>query len=151
MRILVIGAGMVGRAAADNMARAARVESITIADCNEQTVNEAVARIGQWTRTGKIRGITLDTADMTAARGAMLGHDGVLSAVPSFLNLDLAKAAIESKCHFADVGGTNTVVKHELALHDDPADARVAIAADCGLSPGLASILGGELLRPRRR
>ena len=147
MRMLVIGAGMVGWAAAYDMARAARVESITIADCNEQTVNEAVARIGQWTRTGKVRSITLDAADMTAARGARLRHDGVLSTVPSFLNLDLAKAAIESKYHFVDVGGNNTVVKQELALHDDAADAGVAIFADCGLSPGLVSIVGGELLR----
>ena len=38
----------------------------------------------------------------------MRGHDGVLSAVPYFFNLELAKAAIEAACHFADLGGNNT-------------------------------------------
>ena len=77
----------------------------------------------------------------------MRGHDGVLSAVPYFFNLELAKAAIEAGCHFVDLGGNNTVVKQEFALHDQAQAAGVAIAPDCGLSPGMASILGGELLR----
>ena len=77
----------------------------------------------------------------------MRGHDGVLSAVPYFCNLGLAKAAIAAGCHFADLGGNNTVVKQEFALEAEAAAAGVAIAPDCGLSPGMASILGGELLR----
>ncbi len=43
--------------------------------------------------------------------------------------------------------GNNIVVKQELALDSQARAAGVAIAPDCGLSPGMASILGGELLR----
>src|SRR5664280_1246738 len=91
--------------------------------------------------------LLVDAADTQAVRKIMHGHDGVLSAVPYFFNLELAKAAIEAKCHFADLGGNNTVVKQEFALHPQAQAAGVAIAPDCGLSPGMASILGGELLR----
>jgi lysine 6-dehydrogenase len=77
----------------------------------------------------------------------MRGHDAALSAVPYFLNVRLARAAIEAHCHFADLGGNNTVVRQELALSKKAEKRGVALAPDCGLSPGMASILGGELVR----
>src|SRR5215813_3098108 len=66
---------------------------------------------------------------------------------PYFLNLGLAKAAIAAPCHFVDLGGNNTVVRHELALAAKAEKRGVAIAPDCGLSPGMASILGGALVQ----
>jgi lysine 6-dehydrogenase len=77
----------------------------------------------------------------------MRGHDAALSAVPYFLNLGLARAAVTASCHFADLGGNNTVVRQELALAKEAERRGVAIAPDCGLSPAMASILGGELVR----
>jgi lysine 6-dehydrogenase len=147
MRILVIGAGMMGWAAAFDMARSQRVKTITLADSDEVKLDEAVARIAELTQSSKVTAVKLDAADTIAARELMKKHDGVLSAVPYFFNLDLAKAAIAAGCHFADLGGNNTVVKQQFALHADAESAGVAIAPDCGLSPGMASILGGELLR----
>jgi len=88
----------------------------------------------------------LDASNEKSAAHAMKGHDATLSAVPYFLNLGLAKAAIEARCHFADLGGNNTVVRQELALSAKAEKRGVAIAPDCGLSPGMASILGGELV-----
>ena len=58
----------------------------------------------------------LDACKEKEAARLMKGHDGALSAVPYFLNLGLAKAAISAGCHFADLGGNNTVVRQELAL-----------------------------------
>jgi lysine 6-dehydrogenase len=77
----------------------------------------------------------------------MRGHDGCLSAVPYFFNVGLAKAAIKAGCHFADLGGNNKVVRQELDMAKKAEKAGVAIAPDCGLSPGMASILAGELMR----
>ncbi len=147
MKILVIGAGMMGWAAAFDMARTPRVEAVTLVDSNSQRLNDAVARIHKLTGNPKVTGVELDAADIGAVRKVMRGHDGVLSAVPYFFNLELAKAAIEAGCHFVDLGGNNTVVKQEFALHDQAQAAGVAIAPDCGLSPGMASILASELLR----
>jgi lysine 6-dehydrogenase len=94
-----------------------------------------------------VRAVTLDASNYKAAGKLMKGHAAMLSAVPYFFNVGLAKAAIEARCHFADLGGNNTVVRQELALASKAEKRGVAIAPDCGLSPGMASILGGELVR----
>jgi saccharopine dehydrogenase-like NADP-dependent oxidoreductase len=39
------------------------------------------------------------------------------------------------------------VVRQELALAKQAEKRGIGIAPDCGLSPGMASILGGELVR----
>jgi len=147
MRILVVGAGMMGWAAAFDMARNPSVATIMLADSDERRVNEAAARVNQLTGTNKVTPAKLDAAETPVVTEVMRGHDGVLSAVPYFLNVGLAKAAIEAKCHFADLGGNNKVVSQEYALEPQAQQAGIAIAPDCGLSPGLASILAGELLR----
>ena len=147
MKILVIGAGMMGRAAAYDMARSQRVQSVTLADNDATRLEQAVAHVNQLAGGDKVRAVQFDAADSGAALEVMRGHDGILSCVPYFYNLGLVKAAIRAGCHFADLGGNNTIVqqefKHEMQAHA----AGVAIAPDCGLSPGMASILGGELLR----
>jgi len=138
---------MMGRAAAYDMARSQRVQSVTLADNDAARLEQAVVHVNQLAGGDKVRAVQFDAADSGAALEVMRGHDGILSCVPYFYNLGLVKAAIRAGCHFADLGGNNTIVqqefKHEMQAHA----AGVAIAPDCGLSPGMASILGGELLR----
>src|SRR5579859_365256 len=147
MKLLVIGSGMMGSAAAYDMARQDQVDSVTLADNNLKLVKDVAARVNRITNDKKVRAVELDAAREKDAARLMKGHDGVLSAVPYFLNLGLAKAAITAGCHFADLGGNNTVVRQELALAKQAEKRGIGIAPDCGLSPGMASILGGELVR----
>jgi lysine 6-dehydrogenase len=147
MKLLVIGARMMGSAAAYDMARQPDVHSVTLADSDVRRAREVAARINRIRGEKKVRAASLDAADEKASVRLMKAHDAALSAVPYFLNLGLARAAIAARCHFADLGGNNTVVRQELALAGKALKAGVAIAPDCGLSPGMASILGGELVR----
>ncbi len=147
MKLLVIGAGMMGSAAAYDMARAEQVESVTLADSDGKKAKAAAARVNKLAGGKKVRAVLLDARKPAAAKKLMRGHEGVLSAIPYFFNLGLCKAAIEAGCHFADLGGNNTVVKQEYALSKRAEKKGVAIAPDCGLSPGMASILAGELMR----
>ena len=147
MKLLVIGSGMMGSAAAFDMARTHEVEAVTLADSDAQRVREVAARVNRITGDRKVKAIVLNANDEKAAAKVMRGHDAALSAVPYFLNLGLARAAVEARCHFADLGGNNTVVRQELALSNKAEKRGVALAPDCGLSPGMASILGGELVR----
>ena len=147
MKLLVIGSGMMGSAAAYDMARTPQVGSIMLADNDVRRARDVAARVNRITGEKKVRATELDASDSKAAAKLMHGHDAALSAVPYFLNLGLAKGAIEARCHFADLGGNNTVVRQELALSNNAEKRGVAIAPDCGLSPGMASILGGELVR----
>jgi lysine 6-dehydrogenase len=147
MKLLVIGSGMMGSAAAYDMARQAHVESVTLADSDHNRAKDVAARVNKITGEKKVRAAALDAGSEKAATKLMRGHDAALSAVPYFLNLGLAKAALAARCHFADLGGNNTVVRQELELDKKAEKNGVALAPDCGLSPGMASILGGELVR----
>ena len=147
MKLLVIGSGMMGSAAAYDMACQRDVDSVTLADSDLKRAREVAARVNHMTDEKKVRAVGLDAAREKDAARLMKGHDGALSAVPYFLNLGLAKAAIDAGCNFADLGGNNTVVRQELALAKKAEKKGVGLAPDCGLSPGMASILGGELVR----
>ncbi len=116
MKLLVIGSGMMGSAAAFDMARTPQVDSVTLVDSDAKRAREVAARVNRITRDKKVRAVNLDASDEKAAVKVMRGHNAALSAVPYFLNLGLARAAVEARCHFADLGGNNTVVRQELAL-----------------------------------
>ena len=147
MKLLVIGAGMMGSAAAFDMARAPQVISVVVADADKKRAKDVAARINKMLKSDKVRAASIDAASKSSAKKLMKGQHGVLSAVPYFFNLGLCEAAIDSGCHFADLGGNNVVVRKELALAKKASKKGVRIAPDCGLSPGMASILAGELMR----
>lgn len=147
MRLLVIGAGMMGSAAAYDMARSPQVESVTLADSDLRRAKNAASRANKLAGGKKVRPVKLDASKESAAAKLMRGHDAALSAVPYFFNAELARAAISAGCHFADLGGNNTVVRQEFAMSKKAAKRGITLAPDCGLSPGMASILAGELMR----
>jgi len=147
MKLLVIGAGMMGSAAAYDMARHAGVESVTLADSDHKRAKQAAKRLNKLTKGEKITAAKVDASSERSAYKLMREHAACLSAVPYFFNLGLAKAAIKAGCHFADLGGNNVVVRKTLDLAKKAEREGVALAPDCGLSPGMASILAGELMR----
>src|SRR5437763_6993678 len=152
MKLLVIGAGMMGSAAAFDMARSSRVQSVTLADADIVRAQEAAEFVAKshGKKAAPVRAVVLDAADETSASALMRGHTGVLSAVPYFLNVGLARAAIGAGCHFADLGGNNTVVRKTLAMSAEAEKNGIGLAPDCGLSPGMASVLAGDLVRRLR-
>lgn len=147
MRLLVIGSGMMGSAAAYDMAMQPDVAAVTLADSDKKRLHDAVKRINKLAGGKKVRGVLLDAANDAAVKKLMKRHDGTLSCIPYFFNERLCKAAIAASCHFADLGGNNTVVKKEFELAKKAAKKGIGIAPDCGLSPGMASVLAGELMR----
>ena len=152
MKLLVIGAGMMGSAAAFDMARSSGVESVTLADCDIASAQDAARFIAKshGKKGASVQPVALDAADEGSASALMRGHTGVLSAVPYFFNVHLARAAIGAGCHFADLGGNNTVVRKTLAMGAEAEKNGIGLAPDCGLSPGMASVLAGDLVRRLR-
>ena len=149
MKLLVIGAGMMGSAAAFDMARSSGVESVTLADVDIERAQECAKFIAKahGKKSAPVQPVLLEADDEGAAASLMRGHDGVLSAVPYFFNVGLARAAIGAGCHFVDLGGNNTVVRKTLAMGAEAERNGLALAPDCGLSPGMASVLAGDLVR----
>lgn len=141
MRVLVLGAGRMGLGAAYDLAHnSADVELVTVAD-----VDEGRARaVAETLRDGRVRPAQVDVEDHARVVELMREHDAALSCVTYFHNLQLARAAVEARTHFCDLGGNNTVVDAELALDEEARAAGVNIIPDCGLAPGMVSVLAAH-------
>jgi lysine 6-dehydrogenase len=137
MRMLVLGGGLMGRAAAYDMCRQPDVERVVVADVDPRKV-EVAAGVAH---CEKAEPLVLDVNDRDSVLAAMGNSDAVLGAVSYRVNLELAKLAIEAGVHFSDMGGNNAVVAAELELDEAAKAAGVSIIPDTGLAPGMVSPL----------
>jgi len=137
MKILVLGAGRMGYGAVYDLVRQPDVERVTVADAVAERADHVVSSIGG----KKAVAVHADVADSRAAVDLMRGHDAVLSCVVYKLNAGLARAAVEARANFCDLGGNNDVVAQELALDADAKKAGINIIPDCGLAPGMVAML----------
>jgi lysine 6-dehydrogenase len=141
MNFLIIGAGRMGLGAAYDLAHnSPGVESVTVADVDEGRARAVAETVGG----GRVRAARVDVADAAAVVGLMRGHDAAVSCVPYFHNLGLARAAVEARTNFCDLGGNNAVVDAELALDAEARAAGINIIPDCGLAPGMVSVLAAH-------
>jgi len=140
MRALILGAGMQGSAVAFDLVRSERVEEVLLADADLRKVEKAAA----WLRSRKARAGQLDVADRERLVEAMRGFDAVISAVPYFYNLDIARAAVEAGVNMCDLGGNTDIVLRELGLDEAARRAGITIVPDCGLAPGMTNVLAAS-------
>jgi len=133
MRMLVLGGGLMGRAAAWDMCRQPDVGEVTIADVDGQRAKEAA----EFARCDCVRHMELDVKKKDDMLAAMKEADAVLGAVSYTVNLELSELAIEAGVHFNDMGGNNTVVSEQLRLNERAKAAGVSIIPDTGLAPGM--------------
>jgi lysine 6-dehydrogenase len=113
------------------------VESITVADFDPAKAEAIVENVGG----GKITAARADASNYDEMVGLFRGHDSVISCVNYWYNVELSKAAIETGANFCDLGGNNYIVDEQLALDDRAKAAGVSIIPDCGLAPGMVSVL----------
>ena len=138
MKILVLGAGLMGRGAVYDLSHnSPDVTGVTIADADSETAALIAKIYGGENCTPR----SLDVSDARATVELMRGHDAVISCVPYIYNLQLAQAAIEARANFCDLGGNNEIVAGELALDEQAQAAGINIIPDCGLAPGMVSLL----------
>ncbi|HZG51383.1 MAG TPA: saccharopine dehydrogenase C-terminal domain-containing protein [Pyrinomonadaceae bacterium] len=141
MKILVLGAGRMGLGAAYDLAHnSPEVRTVTVADLDAERARAVAAAVGG----AKLTPVEVDVNDHARTVALMRGHDAVISCVTYFHNLQLARAAIEARANFCDLGGNNAVVASELALDAEARAARVNIIPDCGLAPGMVSVLAAH-------
>jgi lysine 6-dehydrogenase len=138
MKILVLGAGRMGFGAAfDLINNSSGVESVTIADYERRKAEAVATTIGGQS----IVPTQIDAADEVAVKELFSKHDAVISCVNYWLNSKLTRIAIDTGTHLCDLGGNNYVVDEQLAMNTEAIAAGVNIIPDCGLAPGMVSIL----------
>ncbi len=139
----VIGAGRQGTAAAYDMARFGEARSILLIDQDASAADRACVRVNRLIGREVAAPAAVDAADPHAVAGLLRQHriQAFLSAVPYYLNLGLAHAAIQAGCGMTDLGGNSQVVLEQLQLASDAEQAGVSIVPDCGQVPGMGTSL----------
>lgn len=143
MRMLVLGAGLQGSACAYDLLQRPEVERVTLADLNP-------GRLPAFLRKKKSKRLVtarLDAKHSARLRKLMRGHDAVLNALPYYFNYPVAKAAVATGLHCADLGGNTEIVHKQKTLHAAARKARVSVIPDCGLAPGMVNIIAAEGIR----
>jgi len=129
-KIIVLGAGLVGKAMAIDLAKQFDVTSV---DFNEEAL-KAVSQHG--VKTSK-----LDFSNPELLTAAIQPFDLVVGAVPGFLGLQTAKTVIEGGKNMVDI----SFFPEDPFLLDDLAKKKnVTVVTDCGVAPGMGNIILGH-------
>jgi lysine 6-dehydrogenase len=135
--MLVLGAGLQGSACAYDLLQNPEVKEVRLADLHITHLPEFLAPY-----SGKrLIPTPLDVRDREAVLALMKESDAVMSAIPYYFNLDLAKLAVEAGTNFCDLGGNTEIVFQQKMLNDKAAAKGKTIIPDCGLAPGMVNIL----------
>ena len=137
MRMLVLGAGLQGSACAYDLLQNPEVSEVRLADLNTAHLHEFLAPYSG----KKLIPTPLDVRDRDATLALMREADAVMSAIPYYFNLDLAKLAVEAGTHFSDLGGNTQIVFEQKKLQAEAQKKNITVIPDCGLAPGMVNIL----------
>jgi len=142
MKVLVLGGGAQGSAAAYDLLQDADVTEVVIGDVQTEEValflRPYLASAGG---SGKLRVEKVDARSEESVRRAMAGMTSVVCALPYYFNLPMTRLAIEAGANFADLGGNTEIVEQQRALDEEARAAGVSVIPDCGLAPGMVNIL----------
>lgn len=128
-KVVVLGAGLVGKAMAYDLARNFEVTSV---DINEEALKEVAAH-----------GITAQRVDFSDQKklGALIaGFDLVIGAVPGFMGYRTAQTVIEAKKNMVDI---SFFPEDPFGLDELAKKNNVTIVTDCGVAPGMGNIIIG--------
>ncbi|MEE9440327.1 MAG: saccharopine dehydrogenase C-terminal domain-containing protein [Candidatus Thermoplasmatota archaeon] len=142
MKITVLGAGMMGRAVAFDLEKYSNFSKITVADKDEQILQSAKFFL----KGKKIDFSIINVNDSKDVKKHFQHVDVAISAVPYRFNYELTKIAVETKTHFLDLGGNNDIVNRQRSLSSEARKNGVTIIPDCGLAPGMASVITRDIV-----
>ena len=143
MRMLVLGAGLQGSACAYDLLQNAAVTDVRLADVHIDHLPDFLAPYSG----RRLIPTPLDARDREAVTALMRESDAVMSALPYYLNYEMARHAVAAGVHFCDLGGNTEIVFQQKEL-DAAAKAKgISVIADCGLAPGMVNILAEHGIR----
>ncbi|MFZ2956462.1 MAG: saccharopine dehydrogenase C-terminal domain-containing protein [Candidatus Ozemobacteraceae bacterium] len=141
--ILVLGAGLMGRAIAFDMCRQPQVKQVLVTDISDERLAEAKTIVN----SSKASFQRLALEDCNGLKQALKGITLTFGATSYQFNRMLTEACIEAGSHFVDLGGNDAIVDSQFELNAQANLKGVAIIPDSGLAPGLAGILGMHVFR----
>lgn len=131
VKIAVLGAGMVGRAIALDLAKNFEVTSI---DINDNSLNILQKK------NPAIKTVQQDLGDHTNYPELLRPFDFVVSAVPGFMGFKTVEAVILSKKNIVDI---SFFPENALELDKLAKENKITAIVDCGVAPGMSNFILG--------
>ncbi|MEK9196914.1 saccharopine dehydrogenase family protein [Ureibacillus sp. 179-F W5.1 NHS] len=140
MKVVVLGAGLMGKEVARDLNSIENVEKIYLADIDTNAAQQFVDSLS----TSKIEVVSLNAKNEDELRNVMAKGDVAVNALFYEFNERVAKTAIEVGVHSVDLGGhIGEVTEHILTLHEEAKAKNVTLIPDLGVAPGMINILAG--------
>lgn len=147
-RYLVMGGGLMGRVAAEDLAVTEPDSEVTLCDVSGPLLREAADAVGKV----RVKTRRLDASDHAATVQALRDADVAVGALPHALSLGLVRAAVQAGTSLVDLVGE---APEERSAFDDEARAsNCLVIPGCGVAPGISNFCvarGVELLDETRR
>lgn len=138
MKILVLGAGMMGSVVAADLAASEEVSGVVVADIDE----EKLAMCADDDESGKVEVQRLDLTDIDVLTPVMEEAFAAVSALAHAFSMPVVRTAIETGTHLVDLVGSQP--EEKLALDSTARRSGSAIIPGFGLAPGLTNVLVGK-------
>ncbi|GAB6102594.1 saccharopine dehydrogenase family protein [Thermococcus atlanticus] len=132
MKVLVLGAGNVGRAITYDLAREGKFD-VYVGDANRERLR-AVEKFAV--------PMEIDASNFNGLVEAMKGFELVVGALPGRFGYSSVRAAIKAGVDMVDV---SFMPENPLELRDEAERAGVTVIFDAGFAPGLSNILMGRI------
>ncbi|HLY30939.1 MAG TPA: saccharopine dehydrogenase NADP-binding domain-containing protein [Ktedonobacterales bacterium] len=140
MHIVVLGGGgAMGRITVRALAEDDRVTQVTVADLRHEAAERVVAWLGKG--RDKARAVACDVRDHKALVGLLDGAQALLNATDYPFNLDVMRAALAARAHYADLGGLFHMTRRQYELHDACREAGITAVLGIGSTPGITNVL----------
>jgi lysine 6-dehydrogenase len=143
MKILVLGSGLMGPAAAFNALSDPDVSQVTLCDVNQQQLDAAETKLKKLEGGEKLTTVTLDLNDQAATSKLMADFDAIVAALPKEAIPLGMRAAIAAKTPLVDLSWPPEEEVEEIKKLAK--DAGVLIVPGCGVEPGLTEIVARHL------
>jgi len=139
-RVLILGAGKIGALISGLLAESGSY-TVFLGDVSGPTAHSVVRAHG----SAHLTAVALDASDTAALVSHLAAHpvDAVISSLPYYCNVGVAKAARGAGAHYFDLT-EDVEVTH--AVIQIAAGAPQAFVPQCGLAPGFISIAANELM-----
>lgn len=143
MKILVLGSGLMGPAAAFNAMSDADVSQVVVCDLSQQQLNACVSKLAGMKGIEKLSTIRLDLNDQAAASRLMADFDAAIGALPRSASVLAIRAAIQAHTPLVDL---TRLARNQLSeLRPEVEAAGGLVILGCGLEPGLTEIMARYL------
>lgn len=146
-RIVVIGAGRQGVAAAYDLASVPGLKNLHIVDFSLETSQNACEQVNRLIGSESCTSGSVDASNIDELRHLLSQTDLAIASAPYKLNPNISHAGIDVGCHVVDMGLDTPDAISVHSRSEEAISKGVSIITDCGVAPGLVNIIAYKLIQ----